>query len=163
MNCSFIIFISVILLFLTQAVPQTKSQTTSKSFKVGFIKDSGLVESSYGAADSIWLVNTKKKDRVGSKAIAILGYANLGAINIDGRDIELKLVNSDLPDQNFKVGRGGYQIWKGKKTKVRLDYIFTWLCPQNQENCSVYYYKGVLDINYKGKHRKVNIKGFGGS
>lgn len=163
MSSSFIIFLAVILLFLTQTAPPTKSQTTPKSFRLGFIKDLELAESSYGAADSIWLANTKKKDRVGSKAIAILGYASFGAINIEGRDIELKLVNGDLPDKNFKVGRGGYQIWKGKKITVRLDYIYTWICPQNQENCSVYYYKGVLDINYKGKRRKVNITGFGGS
>ncbi len=103
MNSSFIVYLSVILLFLTQTVPPTKSQTSPKNFRVGFIKDSELVKSSYGAADSIWLANTKKKDRVGYKAIAILGYASLGAINIDGSDIELRLVNDDLPDENFNV------------------------------------------------------------
>jgi hypothetical protein len=68
-----------------------------------------------------------------------------------------------MPENNYKVGRGGYQIWKGRDITVRLDYFFTWLCPPQDEQCEVYYYKGVLGINYKGIQRKVNITGFGGS
>jgi hypothetical protein len=158
MKSPLIVLASVLLLFFMQTVPQTKSQIPQKGFRLGFVNKGFEVD-----GDSIWLANTKKKDRVDRKAIAILGYGNSGVINIDGRNIKLKLANGDLPDQNFKVGRGGYQVWKGNKTAVRLDYIFTWLCPQKQENCSVYYYKGVLDVNYKGKRRKVNILGFGGS
>jgi hypothetical protein len=134
-----------------------KSQTIPNSFRLGSVRnfdDSG---------DSIWFTNTKKRDRIDRKAIARFGHGGFGRINIDGRDIELKLEKDYLPDKNFKVNRGGYQIWKGRNTTVRLDYIFTWLCPPKHETCEVYYYKGVLDINYKRKHRKVNIRGFGGS
>jgi hypothetical protein len=134
MKSSFIIFLSVFLLFLTQTVPSVKSQTSQNSFRLGFVKSFD----DYG--DSIWLANTKEKYRVDNKAIAILGYGGSGVINVNGSDIELKLVKSDLPDKNFKVGRGGYQIWKGTNTTVRLDYVFTWLCPSESESCEVYYY-----------------------
>lgn len=97
------------------------------------------------------------------KPLRYLAYGGLGKINIDRRDIELKMIKDFLPDKDSKVGRGGYQIWKGKNTTVRLDYVFTWLCPPESESCEVYHYKGVLDINYNGKRRKVNIVGFGGS
>ena len=130
-----------------------------KTFKLGFVKEYGF------AGDSIWLATTKKKDQIDSKAVAVFGngYERSGVISIIGRDVKLKMSKDYLPDKNFEVGRGGHQIWKGKNITVRLDYIFTWLCPQNQENCSVYYYKGALDINYNGKRRKINVLGFGGS
>jgi len=123
----------------------------------------GLVKSFDDNGDSIWLANTKKKDRIDSNAVAIFGYGGSGKININRRDIDLKNSGGYLADKNFKVGRGGYEIWKGKSITVRLDYIYTWLCAPKDEQCEVYYYKGVLDINYNGKRRKVNIVGFGGS
>jgi hypothetical protein len=88
----------------------------------------------------------------GANHLAILSNSSsLGVINIDGRDIELKLIKGNLPDKNFKVGRGGYQIWKGRKTTVRLDYIFTWLCPPKDEHCKVYYYKGTASQHRRKK------------
>jgi len=148
-------FSTILIIILTICVAQ--NIFAQKTFRLGFVKsfdDNG---------DSIWLADTKKKDRIDSKAVAIFGYSGTGKININGRDISLKNSGGYLADKNFKVGRGGYETWKGKNITIRLDYIYTWLCPQNQENCSVYYYKGVLDINYNGKRRKVNIVGFGGS
>ena len=84
-----------------------------------------------------------------------MGYPGFGTVNIDGCDIELKRVGGDLPESNFAVGRGGHQVWKGKNTILRMDYVFTWLCPEDQENCEVYYYKGILDVTYKKTQRKV--------
>jgi hypothetical protein len=145
------------LLFLTQTVPSVKSQTTQKSFRLGFVNN---FDNPY---DFIWLANTKKKDRIDSKAIAMFDPNIKGVINIDGRDIKLKQVKYYMPDKNNKVGRGGYRIYKGTNITVQLDYIFTSLCGLKDEQCEVYTYKGTLDINYKGKRRKVNITAFGGS
>lgn len=50
-----------------------------------------------------------------------------------------------------------------KDTKVRLDYVFTWLCPPENDNCSVYYYRGTLSVTYKGLRRRIRIVGTGGS
>ena len=146
-----------IILIIILTICFAQNTFAQNTFRLGFVKsfdDNG---------DSIWLVNTKKKDRTESKAIVILGNTGTGKVNINGRDIELKMTKDNLPDKNFKVSRGGYQIWKGKDITIRLDYIFTWLCPPKDEQCEVYYYKGILDINYDGKRRKVNIVGFGGS
>jgi hypothetical protein len=156
MKAFFIVFAATSFLFLTQFVPSIKSQTGVKSFRLGFVKNSG----EFG--DQIWLANTKEKDQIAKKVIAILGNNFTGIININGRDIKLKCVKDYLPIKSYKVGRGGYQIWKGKNIKVQLNYVFTWLCPPKDEQCEVYYYKGVLDIHYKGKRRKVNITAFGG-
>lgn len=126
----------------------------------------GFVPSFDEDGDTIWLANTKKRDRTDSKAIVRFGNfgkSPSGKINIDGRDIVLKFVNEFSPDRNFKVGRGGYQIWKVRNATVRLDYVFTWLCPPKYENCEVYYYKGFLEVKYKKLRRKVNVIGYGGS
>ena len=137
----------------------TQSLIAQKTFKLGFVstfKDSG---------DSIWLANSQKKDRINNKAIARLGDVDggLGKININGRDIELKSIKCFSPDRNYKVGRGGYEIWKGKGVTARLDYIWTWLCPPENDNCEIYRYKGILDVKYKGFQRKVKVIGVGGS
>ncbi len=146
-----------IILTIFLAISFAQSTFAQKTFRLDFVKDYDF------SGDTIWLVNTKKKDRVNSKSVAILGYESVGKININGRDIELKLVKSHLPDKNFKVGRGGYQIWKGKNIKVRLDYIYTWLCPPMDDNCEVYHFKGFLAIDFNGKKRHIKINGSGGS
>ena len=143
----------IALVFLSFCVGSLAAQ---RNFKFGYVKNGDGV-------DSVWLATTPKKNRIQGRTILSHGHTFSPRINIDGRDIKLKSVRSSLPDQNFKVGRGGYEIFRGKNVQVRLDYVFTWLCPTEQENCSVYYYRGVLDVTYKGKRRKVNILGFGGS
>ncbi len=146
-----------VLLTIFLAICFAQTILGQKSFKLGFVRvfdDNG---------DSIWLANTKKKDRIDSRAVARFGYQTKGKINVNGRDLNLRHVSGNLPDKNFKIGRGGYDIWKGKNITVRIDYVFTWLCPPKDEQCEVYYYKGVLRITYGGKTRKVNINGYGGS
>ncbi len=108
---------ALLTIFLTIVLAQHIS--AQKTFKLGFV---GSFEDN---GDSILLANTKKKDRVDSKAIAIFGYGGSGKININGRDIELKQAGGDLSEENCKVGRGGYEIWKGENTTVRLDYTYT--------------------------------------
>jgi hypothetical protein len=135
-----------------------QSHSLRKYFKVGHVR--GPID---GDGDSIWLSTTKKRDRIYNNAIAIFGYDGSGVINVDGRDIKLRQIEGGLPDKNFKVGQSGHETWKGKNISVRLDYIFTWLCPPQNENCEVYYYKGALDINYRGRHRKIKVVGYGGS
>lgn len=146
-----------IILIIISTIGSAQISFAQKTFRLGF------VESFNDNGDLTWLANTKKKDRIDSKAVAIFGYGGAGKINVNGRDIDLKQSGGYLADKNFTVGRGGYEIWKGKNITVRLDYIYTWLCPPKDEQCEVYYYKGVLDIDYSGRRRKVNIAGFGGS
>lgn len=148
-------FSAILMIILTICFVQ--GNFAQNTFRLGFVKsfdDNG---------DSIWLADAKKNDRIDSKTVAIFGYGGTGKININGRDIALKNSGGYLADKNFKVGRGGYETWKGKNITIRLDYIYTWLCPPKDEQCEVYYYKGILDVNYKGKRRKVSILGFGGS
>jgi hypothetical protein len=151
----------VLLFLLFQLHTQATGQTVQNNLKLGFVKSYKNFDK--GAGDSIWPANTKKSHRVANKAIVLLRADGIGIININGKDVDLKMIKYYLPDRNFKVGKGGYQIWRGKNITLRLDYIFTWLCPPKDEQCEVYYYKGVLDVNYEGRRRKVNITAFGGS
>ena len=157
MKRAFILSILIIISVFTLMSLSVRGQAVRDTFKFGFVKEHDF------AGDLIWLANTREKDRIAAKSIAIFSYNGLGTININGRDIELKQTDGYLADKNFKVGRGGYEVWRGNNITVRLNQTYTWLCPQKQENCSVYYYKGVLDVNYQGKRRRVNVNGFGGS
>ena len=81
-------------IFLTICFAQ--NSFAQKTFRLGFVKsfdDNG---------DSIWLANTKKKERIDSNVVAIFGYGGSGKINVNGRDIDLKKAKDYLPDKNFK-------------------------------------------------------------
>ena len=132
------------------------SASAQATFRFGYVKNPE-------GNESVWLAGTAKKNRTEDKAILSHGHTFAPRININGKEISLKSVKAYFPDENFKVGRGGYETFKGKGISVRLDYVFTWLCPQEQENCSVFYYRGVLDVTYRGISRKVRVTGFGGS
>jgi hypothetical protein len=154
---SLVRFIVLAIFVLLQSTGFVVGQTNTAKFKLGYVKNFDET------GDLIWLAKTSRKDRVESKAIARLGYGGTGVINIQGRDIRLKNVGGHLDDEDFKVGRGGFELWEGKDTFVRIEQTYTWLCPEDQENCSVYYYKGLMDVTYKGQKRKIWINGFGGS
>ncbi len=145
----------ILIIFLTISFSQ--NAFAQQTFKVGFIEG----EYNVGCGDQIWLATNKKQSQ--DEEVIFNTCSSKGLININGRDVELKRSGGYLADKNFKVGRGGYEIWKSKNITVRLDYIFTWLCPPKDEQCEVYKYKGILDINYNGKRRKVNVVGFGGT
>ena len=104
----------------------------------------------------------RRQMKIGSRSILQTGQCKQ-RIKINGREIELTSVKTYLPDRNWKVGHGGYELLKGKDTTVRLDYVFTWLCPPKDENCEVYYYRGILDIAHKGIKRRLKVVGTGGS
>ena len=116
-----------------------------------------------GCDEWIFLRNIGKGAMHEENAIMQTGQYCSQRIKINGRAIALRTAKGFLPDRNWKVGRGGYEVFKGGNTTVRLTYVFTWLCPPDNENCEVYYYKGILDIRYKGFRKKVNVVGFGGS
>lgn len=113
--------------------------------------------------DWAFFSGTARKQMNTDRAILQTGDNCNQRIRINDREIGLTTVKQELPDRNWKVGRGGYEVLKGKDIKVRLDYIFTWLCPSQDENCEVYYYRGTVDITYKGEHRRLKIVGMGGS
>ncbi|CAN5233708.1 hypothetical protein BH10ACI1_BH10ACI1_04900 [soil metagenome] len=146
-----------ILLIIFITIGFAQSISAQRNIKIGYIRG----EYNIGCGDQVWLATNKKKNQ--DKEVIFNSCDSEGLINLNGRDLELKRAGGYLDDKNFKVGRGGYEVWKGKNITVRLNYIFTWLCPPKDEQCEVYYYKGILDINYNGKYRKVNIVGFGGS
>lgn len=134
------------------------SQVIQSGFEFGYVK----TDYDWGG-ESVWLANTKMTDRVSNKSIASLHGDGSGKVNINGNDVDLKLVKYYSADNNEKIGRGGYQIWKGDGVRLRNDYIITRLCSAGDEDCIVYYYKGTMNITYHGKRRKVKITGFGGS
>jgi hypothetical protein len=135
-----------------------QSRVPQKTFRLGFV--TRTVEDD---GEWVWLATTPKKERTVGKTILILGYGGYGMINVDGRNIRLKQVEKKTSADEFKVGKGGREFWIGEGISVRLDYVYTWLCPPADENCEVYHYKGMLAIKYKGISRKVGIVGMGGS
>ncbi|QQS43056.1 MAG: hypothetical protein IPM63_09045 [Acidobacteriota bacterium] len=116
-----------------------------------------------GAGDLIWLAGTKDQDRSDKLAVAVLDPELVGRININGQDIEFKVTKDQLPDENFVVGKGGHQVWKGDGLIADFNYVFTWLCEPDDEGCEVYHFKGNLKLEFKGEEGNFEVVGFGGS
>lgn len=129
------------------------------NFEFGFVKNDYDL-----AGEAVWAADAKKEDRIHSKSIASLRAEGIGKVNINGDDIDLKAIKHFLPRRNQRVGRGGYQIWKGRATTLRIDYIFTEKCPiGGDDECFTYHYRGVMTVTHRGKVRKIKIRGFGSS
>ncbi len=134
----------------------TVSTLAQSRVKLGYLGESDC-------SDWTFLSNTSKRSMREEKAVLQTGHRCSQSIKINGRKIALTTSKTYLPERNWKVGRGGYDVWRGRDTIVRLDYVFTWRCPPENDNCEVYYYRGVLDIQYKGLRRRLNVVGTGGS
>jgi len=67
-----ILSISLLFLFLPQTSLSVNGQAIQNTFEFGHVREYDF------AGDRIWPANTKKKDRIASKSIAVLGYNGLG-------------------------------------------------------------------------------------
>lgn len=75
-------------------------------FRLGYLQEADCSEWTFFAG-------TSQKAMREEKTILQTGHRCSQRIKINGREIPLTTVNGDLPEANWKVGRGGYEILKG--------------------------------------------------
>jgi hypothetical protein len=86
-----------------------------------------------------------------------------GQMNIDDRDVDLKIVGSDEPDHELKVGEHFSKTYIGGNLNVRIDFVVESLCDPKNEGCEVIYYCGAaITIDRNGAKRQVKTRGLGG-
>ena len=86
-----------------------------------------------------------------------------GQMNIDGRDVDLKMVDSDEPDRELKVGEHFSKTYTGGNLNVRIDFVVAGLCDPKDEGCEVIYYcDATITVDRNGAKQQVKARGLGG-
>ncbi len=124
--------------------------------KVGYVTDniqSGCSCSFY------WNRDEKKRD------IKIIFSSDLGNetwMNLNGKDVKLKLLMAAQSEKNNKRYNRFYEIYEYDKMKIRVDYHMTWSCladdPEN-DACEVTYYDLNITFTQNGQHKSIKAKG----
>ena len=84
-------------------------------------------------------------------------------MNIDGKDMNLKLVSHREPRGASKKGDRSTWTYSRVGIKVRVDFVVTGLCPPNDEACEVIYYDATITVTRGNNKQLVIVKGVCGS
>jgi hypothetical protein len=82
-------------------------------------------------------------------------------MNIDGRDVDLKLVSSDVGKRKWKVGDRFSETYAGKNLKARIDYVVTEPCDPVavEEGCETSKCNATITVDRNGAERQVKTIG----
>ena len=84
-------------------------------------------------------------------------------MNIDGQDMNLKLVSHREPRGPSKKGDRSTWTYSRRGITVRVDFVVTALCPPNDEVCEVIYYDATITVTRGTNKQLVIVKGVCGS
>jgi hypothetical protein len=82
-------------------------------------------------------------------------------MNVDGKDIRLKLVSSSEPSGGVKKrGEGFSRNYVAGEVKVHMNFVTTSVCAPNDESCESTRYEVTVSVSKGG--RKQTVKAVGG-
>ena len=84
-------------------------------------------------------------------------------MNINGKDLNLKLVSHNEPHGVLKKGDRSTWTYSRQGIKVRVDFVVTGLCPPGDEACEVTYYDATITVTRGNNKQLVIVKGVCGS
>ncbi|MEP6708348.1 MAG: hypothetical protein ABJC05_12555 [Pyrinomonadaceae bacterium] len=141
---------------LSGATQEKNAAVNTDNFKIGFIKDRSLPE---GCSCTFSTPSQRRRTDPQYLFVSDIEDEEKTAwLNIDGRDVELKLLSSRNP-RTERVGSRSTRIYAGAGLKVVATYITTWLCPPKDEACEVTRYDGVFKVTKAGTTRTLRLKG----
>lgn len=97
------------------------------------------------------------------KYILMSDYEEHAAMNINGRDVKLKLVNSQELKRGFKVGDHSSFRYRGDDFDVEVVYTVTGVCKPNDEKCEVDDYKATITVTSGSAKQSVTARGICGA
>lgn len=83
-------------------------------------------------------------------------------VNINGRDITLKQMTKNLPQEGLKVGAKWIEVYEAGKTKVEVEYLVKKLCDPDDDDCEAAHYTTVIMVTHEGATAKVDATGLCG-
>src|SRR6185312_17495524 len=97
-----------------------------------------------GAGCLLWRI--KDRRYMPGKYVFVSDYEEHAAMNINGRDVKLKLVNSQELKPGFKVGDHSSFRYHGDGFDVEVVYTVTGVCKPDDEKCEVNEYNATITV-----------------
>jgi len=85
--------------------------------------------------------------------------AESGQMNIDGRDVDLMMVDSNEPNRELKVGDHFRETFAGDDLKAHIDYVVTGICDPKDEDCEVINFDATITVERHGGKQQVKTSG----
>jgi hypothetical protein len=143
----------IILLLIIPLIAGPSTTTARGSLTVGLIKKPFLD----GCGCYLQFPSDYKRN---NERYIFLGDLDKNAqMNIDGKDLTLKLVSRREPRGATTVGSRWSEVYTSEETKVRIEYVVRRLCDPTDEGCEVTWYSARITITRNGVVRKVKALG----
>jgi len=133
---------------------QSPTPTLGAAPKVGVIQDPKLHDEC-----GLYLQLPEDDKSRNEKYIFEGDLGELGQMNIDGHDVDLKLVDSDEPDRELKVGDHFSETYAGDGLKARIDYVVTGVCDPKDEACEVINLDATIIVERNGSKQQIKTSG----
>ncbi|MEJ7577490.1 MAG: hypothetical protein WKF74_10855 [Pyrinomonadaceae bacterium] len=91
------------------------------------------------------------------------GFENDALMNIDGRDVSLRLVNETNPKGRERVGSRSTRRYAAGNITVNVVYVATRVCKPNDENCESTSYSATFIVKKGERTQTVKAAGSCGS
>ena len=82
-----------------------------------------------------------------------------GQMNIDGRDVDLMMVDSDEPERELKVGDRFTETYAGDGLNAQIEYVVTGICDPTDESCEVINFDATITVERNGAKQQVKTSG----
>lgn len=126
--------------------------------KIGILKNT---DDFNGAGCSLWSLQDRRY--LPGKYVFVSDYEEHAAMNINGRDVKLKLLNSQELKRGFKVGDHSSFRYQGDAFDVEVVYTVTGVCKPDDEQCEVDDYNATITVTSGSARQTLNAHGICGS
>lgn len=155
---NYIFVTTCILLFIAKTCLSAECGLASSPHKpiVGYVEQANVVD---GCG---CLFQFTDEERLSGKYIFSSSLENSGWINLNGKDIQLKLISSNQAKVSSKKGSRFKEIYTGGKVTVEIDYIVTWTCAADapeDESCETTKYDVDITFSQDGQRNLIKAKG----
>jgi hypothetical protein len=135
------------------ALTPTPTPTPDAAPKIGVIREPNFM------GCSVTLQLPKDYESGNEKYIFGGELAEDAQMNIDGRDVNLKLHGRGEANDSTEVGDRFTEIYEGENLKVVIDYVQTKKCEPGDVDCEATHYSATITVERNGVKQQIKTMG----
>ena len=114
-----------------------------------------------GCGCTLQLPALRRRDDADAPAVFESDLGDRAQMNIDGRDVMLRLVRrrERVGGAEPRVGERSFEEYEGGGARVKMNFTTTKVCPPGDESCEVLSYSAVIAVTKGGRTRTVKASG----
>lgn len=148
----------VLLFALTTTYGQAQKQPSVAALdpKIGVIKKA-LTD---GCGCTLQLPEDYRKHN--ERAVFLHDFSDIIQMNIDGKDVRLKLISESPQPKKEKVGNHRKEVYSAGRDRVEIEYVTTKVCPPKDESCEAIWYSATITVIRGKQSHQVKTQGLCG-